>query len=97
MNTYEMITLEDTVSQVEGNICSDMAGEKVMLSVKNGKYYNLGETGGMIWDLIETPIKVREVVGKLKEIYDVNEPECENQVKTFLDKLIGEGLIHKNI
>ena len=29
-----------------------MGGEKVMLSVKNGKYYNLGEIGGEIWELI---------------------------------------------
>jgi len=33
---------------VEGNIVSNMDGEKVMLSIKNGKYYNLGEIGGFI-------------------------------------------------
>jgi hypothetical protein len=97
MKTYEMIALEDTVTQVKGNICSDMDGDKVMLSVKNGKYYNLGETGGVIWDLLETPIKVRELVKKMRVIYDVNEQECETQVLSFLDKLIGEGLIDKSI
>ncbi|TXC92352.1 lasso peptide biosynthesis PqqD family chaperone [Metabacillus litoralis] len=97
MNTFEMIALEDTVTQVKGIICSDMAGEKVMLSVKNGKYYNLGETGGVIWDLIENPIKVREIVESMKAEYDVNDQECEIQVRSFLDNLIREGLIHKNI
>ena len=29
--------------QKEGNVVSDMDGEKVMLSIHNGKYYNLGE------------------------------------------------------
>ena len=38
--------------QVKGNIVSDMGGEKVMLSVNKGKYYNLGEIGGDIWELI---------------------------------------------
>ena len=28
-----------------------MDGEKVMLSINNGKYYNLGEIGGDIWEL----------------------------------------------
>jgi len=95
MKTDEMIALEDTVSQVKGNICSDMDGEKVMLSIKNGKYYNLGETGGFIWDSIETPIKVTDVVGKMKTIYDINEQECETQVRSFLDNLLSEGLIQK--
>ena len=95
MKTDEIIALEDTVSQVKGNICSDMDGEKVMLSIKNGKYYNLGETGGVIWDSIETPIKVIDVVGKLKSIYDINEQECEIQVRLFLDNLLSEGLIQK--
>ena len=45
------ISLNQTLSQVKGNIVSDMGGEKVMLSVNNGKYYNLGEIGGDIWDL----------------------------------------------
>ncbi len=96
MKTYEVITLEDIVTQVEGNVCSDMDGEKVMLSVKNGKYYNLGETGGFIWDLIEKPIKVNEIIEKMKAIYDVNDQDCEIQVRSFLESLIGEGLIDKN-
>ena len=35
---------------MKGNIVSDMGGEKVMLSIENGKYYNLGEMGGEIWE-----------------------------------------------
>lgn len=97
MKTYEMITLEDIVTQVEGNVCSDMDGEKVMLSIKNGKYYNLGETGGVIWDLIEKPMKVNEIIKKMKAIYDVNDQDCELQVRSFLENLISEGLIEKNL
>ena len=41
MNINEM-SLKSVVSQVEGQIVSDMGGEKVMLSIPNGKYYNLG-------------------------------------------------------
>lgn len=92
-----MITLEDIVTQVEGNVCSDMDGEKVMLSIKNGKYYNLGETGGVIWDLIEKPMKVNEIIKKMKAIYDVNDQDCELQVRSFLENLISEGLIEKNL
>ena len=53
MITNQNISLNDEVSQREGNIVSDMGGEKVMLSINNGKYYNLGEMGGEIWECNE--------------------------------------------
>ena len=37
-----------------------MDGEKVMLSIEKGKYYNLGLLGGVIWELIESPITGEE-------------------------------------
>ena len=57
--------------QNPGNIVSDMDGEKVMLSIQNGKYYNLGELGGEIWDLIKEPISTQELVHSLQSQYDV--------------------------
>jgi hypothetical protein len=87
------IQLTDYVKQVEGNIVSDMGGEKVMLSIENGKYYNLGESGGAIWGLIESPVKVKEVITKLTELYEVEQKECEEQVLAFLNHLLNEGLV----
>lgn len=52
MNTTNILSLETVLVQREGNIASDMDGEKVMLNVKNGKYYNLGEVGGEIWSAL---------------------------------------------
>lgn len=89
------ISLDQTVVQGEGNIVSDMGGEKVMLSIKNGKYYNLGEIGGDIWGLIDSPICIREIVDQLTSRYDVEKTQCQQHVLTFLDQLIQEGLIER--
>ncbi len=43
------LTQNHLISQMEGNIVSDMDGETVMLCIQSGKYYNLGELGGEIW------------------------------------------------
>ena len=48
-------------SQQPGNIVSDMDGEKVMLSIQSGKYYNLGTLGGEIWELMKEPISFETV------------------------------------
>ncbi|TMW70531.1 lasso peptide biosynthesis PqqD family chaperone [Alteribacter natronophilus] len=93
MIAKQTISLDHQVTQKPGNIASDMDGDKVMLSVENGKYYNLGETGGAIWELIEKPAAVRDVVTSLCNEYDVSEEECVKQVTAFLTQLDEENLI----
>jgi Coenzyme PQQ synthesis protein D (PqqD) len=93
----EKISLNQMVSQVTGNIANDMAEEKVMISIKNGKYYNLGEVGGVIWDLIEKPILVNQIVNELICKYKVDYAECEHQVVLFLEHLLKEELIDVSV
>lgn len=81
------------VSQTSGHIVSDMNGEKVMLSVQNGKYYNLGVIGGDIWEYIQEPITIENLVNKLLRKYEVSQQECQEQVESFLKTLNKEGLI----
>ena len=81
------------ISQKEGNIVSDMDGERVMLSIENGKYYNLGDLGGEIWDLIEKPISMQQLIERLLEQYEVEKSVCEAQVQQFLTQLNHENLI----
>ncbi|MEH7226489.1 lasso peptide biosynthesis PqqD family chaperone [Bacillus sp. JJ1566] len=70
-----------------------MGGEKVMLSVLKGKYYNLGEIGGAIWDLLSEPTTVEKLVTSLLETFDVDRQECESHVNEFLEQLRKEELI----
>ncbi|CAM4182965.1 hypothetical protein FHS16_000095 [Paenibacillus endophyticus] len=89
----ESITLSDMIVSCEQNIVSDMGGEKVMLSIRNGNYYNLGTTGGRIWDFLGETISVQEIVDRLLSEYDVDQTECERQVIAFLDHMRKEGLV----
>ncbi|MDQ0256591.1 hypothetical protein J2S74_004013 [Evansella vedderi] len=89
----QTISINLIVTQREGNIVSDMDGEKVMLSISNGKYYNLGDIGGAIWDFIVEPISIYQLVSQLVSEYDVEFKECEQQVIDFLTHLKNEGLI----
>ncbi|MFB4168919.1 lasso peptide biosynthesis PqqD family chaperone [Virgibacillus sp. JSM 102003] len=93
MIKQKSLSLHHMVSQKEGNIVSDMDGEKVMLSIHNGKYYNLGEMGGEIWELIKEPIIVQNLIAALTEQYDVEYSECEEQVLSFLTLLLEEGIV----
>ncbi|MGJ3196260.1 lasso peptide biosynthesis PqqD family chaperone [Peribacillus frigoritolerans] len=89
----QRVTKNHLFSQSPGNIVSDMDGEKVMLSVQKGKYYNLGELGGEIWDLMKEPVTIQELVAALQSQYDVEQTKCEKQVTDFINQLLEQGLV----
>lgn len=93
MLDIQMISLHATIEQSKGSIASDMDGEKVLMSIKNSKYYNLGRMGGVIWDLIEKPISGIKLIETLVSQYSVEQKECEEHVYSFLELLHKEGLI----
>ncbi|GIQ63561.1 hypothetical protein PACILC2_21290 [Paenibacillus cisolokensis] len=81
------------VVQTADNIVSDMDGEKVMMNLESGKYYNLGRVGGRIWELIAVPISIGDLIDRLVEEYEVDRSLCEYQVMSFLQSLADESLI----
>ncbi len=93
MNEVKTITLSNIVEKAEGNIVSDMNGEKVMLSIANGKYYNLGKVGGDIWDRVNSLNTISEIIDELTAQFDVENSECEKHVLEFLEQLLKEELI----
>ena len=96
MNQVSGMNLSSRIVQVEGNIVSDMDGEKVMLSIKNGKYYNLGEVGGFIWESIKQPTTIGNVIETIQAEYDATLEQCEADIIPFLEMLRKENLIEVN-
>jgi hypothetical protein len=94
MISTQKVSLNSIIVQQDGIIVSDMDGEKVMLSIESGNYYNLGELGGEIWDLIKSPVEINNLVNTLLLTYQVGKEECEQNVLSFIEQLINEGLIH---
>ncbi|MCM3131523.1 lasso peptide biosynthesis PqqD family chaperone [Paenibacillus polysaccharolyticus] len=94
MTAIKPIYTNDVITRKEGNLVSDMAGEKVMMSIASGKYYNLGSTGGRIWELIAEERTLEELIETLAMEYDIGPDECREQVISFLEHLSREGLIH---
>ena len=62
---------QKTVVQSENGVVGDMHGEKVMLGLHTGKYYNLRQIGGRIWELLAVPVAVSRLVDVLIVEYDV--------------------------
>ncbi|MFC5702611.1 lasso peptide biosynthesis PqqD family chaperone [Cohnella faecalis] len=82
------------IRQKDGYVTSEMDGELVMLSVENGKYYNLGIVGGQIWQLAQGQgMTVAEIVARLVSEYEVTESQCEQEVAAFVEQMEKAGII----
>lgn len=76
-----------------GIMTADMNGATVMLDIESGKYFNLGEVGGRIWEILEQPTSVKDLVSILVQEYDVTEEQCLEDIVPFLEKMLNRGLV----
>ena len=81
------------LSRREGLMTADMNGSAVMMDIMTGKYYNLGEVGGRIWELLEEPMTLGALVQKLTAEYDVSADRCRSDMLPFLNTLVKRGLL----
>ena len=64
-----------------------------MMNVDRGMYYGLEEIGVQIWNMMEKPIRVADLVAQLNTRYQVESEQCEADTLEFLEELFAEDLI----
>lgn len=72
---------------------SDIDGDKVMMDLDKGMYFSLNSVGSRIWDIIENPITIDQVVEVLLSEYDIDKNECKETVVSFIKGLEENELI----
>jgi len=74
-------------------VSCDLCGEAVILDLKSGVYYGLDTVGAQIWNLIQEPQSVNEVLTTLLEEYEVELERCERDLLELLQELAAHDLI----
>lgn len=88
-----MLSKDSIVVASKDQVSSDLAGEVVMLNLKNGTYYGLDEVGARIWNLIQAPRSVGTIRDTILDEYDVEPERCESDLLTLLRDLESAGLV----
>ena len=70
-----------------------LADELVMLDIDQGKYFSLNPVSTRIWDLLEEPKTLEDIVAILMEEFEVTESECHSDVEEFLKELVKLKLV----
>ena len=81
------IQLENAIARNQEIDATDLDGEFVMMNMEKGQYFMMNDVGSRIWEIIEEPIKVSEIINALLSEFEVEREECENTVMEFLNDL----------
>ena len=68
-------------------IGASIDNELVMMSVEQGQYYGLGGIGPRVWELLETPHTLTELVDRITEEFDVERTVCESDMAGFIERM----------
>lgn len=74
-------------------VSSDLGEDAVILNLKTGIYHGLDAVGARIWNLVQEPKTVSDILNTLLQEYDVEPDRCEREVGVLLQKLADAGLI----
>ncbi|EDT16775.1 lasso peptide biosynthesis PqqD family chaperone [Clostridium perfringens] len=92
----KLISLDSIVSQKEDVDVTELNKEKIMMDLDKGKYFMLNETGSAIWDTINEPKSVSEIIESIIKEYDIDRETCESKVLEYLEKLRHEEIVFIN-
>ena len=87
------IVKTSTVVVAKDRISCEMAEEAVILNLDSGVYYGLNPVGARVWQLIQEPRTVSDVLSSLLDTYDVAAERCETDLFTLLQDLAANDLI----
>jgi Coenzyme PQQ synthesis protein D (PqqD) len=88
-----MLTLNSIIQRDPEIIAAEADRDIVMVSIATGHYYGLSDVAREIWETIERPIKISDLVDDLTASYHVDASSCEVQTLSFLEVLRDEGLL----
>lgn len=76
-------------------VSADLDGDTVMMGVESGNYFGLSGVGSRIWELLEAPHPVGEILEDLIARYDVSLDVLRPDVEAFLEDMQKHGLVKK--
>lgn len=74
-------------------ISTELDGETVILNIETGVYNGLDGVGTTIWNLLEHPASLTELVEGVLRDYEVSRQQCTADLTSFLQELLDNQLI----
>jgi len=93
MTFPQMLNLSCVVQRDPDVIAAEADQDLVMVSIANGLYYGVSDVAREIWEAIESPKKISDLIDDLVGTYDIDPTTCKEETLSFLEDLRTEGLL----
>lgn len=74
-------------------VSCDLGGETALLEMNEGVYYGLNELGTVIWELIQKPITLQEIVDSIIDQYEVDQKICFADLTELIEQMVENKLV----
>lgn len=71
-------------------------GNQVMMHLNAEMYYGLNPIAKRIWEIIDQPRELDQIVLTLMDEYDVDYDQCVREVTVFLEKAVKNEIVLQN-
>jgi hypothetical protein len=88
-----MLSLGCIVQRDPDVIAAEADQDLVMVSLANGFYYGISDVAREIWEAIDHPKKISDLVDDLTVTYNIGRSKCEEDTLLFLEELLSERLL----
>lgn len=88
-----MLSIDSIVQRNSDIIAAEADKDLVMVSITDGLYYGVSDVGRDIWEALEQPKRVADIIDDLLARYHVNRTLCEEETFSFLETLLRERLL----
>jgi hypothetical protein len=87
------ISIDSVILRSDDIVCGVVDSDMMMMSIENGKYYQLNPSAGRIWNTLEQPMTVSGLCDKLCKEFKVTPEDCRKDVLPFLDELVSRKIL----
>jgi hypothetical protein len=64
-----------------------------LLDLRTNQYFSLADVGTVIWQSLQTPRTLDEIVDDVLAVYEVDRADCVQDVDMLLSELMGADLV----
>lgn len=84
----------ETILERKADIPSTVIdGEVGLMNITTGKYFALNSVGSDIWNLLEKPMSLHDLIQALLKEYEIDGETCEKEIRPFAERLVDEGIV----
>lgn len=89
----QTLTLDSRVVAGRDQVSANLAGESVILGMRDGVYYGLDAVATRIWELLGEPRVLSEIAATIAAEFDVSPERAGEDLLAFAAELRAHGLI----